>query len=309
MLVAAQITVDFIANIAGSHRIAYRLVGGVSYTFVYTNVLAIGPWTSEPIDVVVDDASYFDTQWEGYVQANCMDIYSLAGRSSWTVTYPSVTFPLKNAEFFVGLTGGKFTVKNPGLIVDTGNVTADSESDPLNTSYTVGAFIVGPTVPQQTDVLDLYDKLKALAPTNIIDLTVASISGSNIGGGLGVFTPGVYASTGSVNETVGGTITLNGAGTYVFNIAADFTTGNPLTMLLTNGALASKVYFVIGTVIAVSTMQTKDNNILKGNFFLGNGGLGINIGYINDIEGRLLTTTTEDIVLNGNASILYLPIA
>lgn len=218
-------------------------------------------------------------------------------------------YTLGLAANFTSLSGGTFTVSNPGLIDPTGDVTATSNVNPANTTFGTGSFIVGPTAGETAAVLALYNQLAALVATDPIDLSTGNIGDSNIGYGLGVFVPGVYKSTAAVSVVAGKTITLSGEGDYVFNIANALTTGANVNIVLTNGAVASRVFFVVSTVLAGQAFTSGATNTLKGNFIVGNGAGNIVIGATNSIEGRLLTTATQPIVIDGTASGLYLPIA
>jgi hypothetical protein len=71
-------------------------------------------------------------------------------------------------------------------------------------------------------------------------------------------TPGVYkaaSGTFTLAQSGNGTVTLNGAGTYVFQTATTLTTGagGIPTMTLENGALASNVYFVVGSSATINS--------------------------------------------------------
>jgi hypothetical protein len=62
-------------------------------------------------------------------------------------------------------------------------------------------------------------------------------------GAVGVYTPGVYCVTGASNAVVGGTITLNGGGTYIFRMDGALTTGANSIVTLAGGASACDVWW------------------------------------------------------------------
>jgi hypothetical protein len=87
--VPATITVNFIANYAGNHRIAYRpvVVPSVPYSFVTTPCVGGGTPCSGTIAITVDNETCDNVVYEGYVQAECELEISVNGRIPWTVTF------------------------------------------------------------------------------------------------------------------------------------------------------------------------------------------------------------------------------
>jgi len=93
------------------------------------------------------------------------------------------------------------------------------------------------------------------AYTYLRGLTSTAISATLDGQTL---TPGVYReSTGTFNLAASGngTLTLNGAGVYVFNAASTLTTGagGIPTIVLENGATASNVYWTTGSSATINS--------------------------------------------------------
>jgi len=62
-------------------------------------------------------------------------------------------------------------------------------------------------------------------------------------GPVGVYTPGVYCVSGAASIGGGGTITLNGAGTYIFRMDGELTTSANSVVVLANGASACDVWW------------------------------------------------------------------
>jgi hypothetical protein len=149
-------------------------------------------------------------------------------------------------------------------------------------------------------VLAKKNVLKVLPGTAII--TPAALESDNYGSGAGVFTPGVYTTASAIGVTASGTITLSGEGDYVFvSTGGAITFGANVTIVLTNGATASRVFW-----IANNAITTGANDILKGNFMAGAAGA-ITVGSTNDIEGRLLSPVA--ITVDGTSTHIYLPVA
>jgi len=88
MLTPATITVNFIGNYAGLHRICWRQCGVGSY--VCTNIVECeggGNPCSAVISVMLDPESCDPVCFEGYIQATCNAIDSPTGQVPFTVTY------------------------------------------------------------------------------------------------------------------------------------------------------------------------------------------------------------------------------
>jgi Ice-binding-like/IPTL-CTERM motif len=113
----------------------------------------------------------------------------------------------------------------------------------------------------------------------------------------GTFPPGCYSSGGAMSVTVSTTVTLNGAGVYVFRPGGALNTGANSNVILANGACASDVFWAplpigattIGANAALSPTPTFVGNILDA--------AGITIGHFANVTGRALafggTVTTD----------------
>jgi hypothetical protein len=104
------------------------------------------------------------------------------------------------------------------------------------------------------------------------------VTGANLG--TTTKTPGTYSSSSTLVWS-SGNLTLNGAGEYIFLAATSMTTAAGVTLLLTNGATADKVYFVTGTFITFGA-----NNTQAGNFMAGSA---ITTASNTVLTGRLIT--------------------
>lgn len=115
------------------------------------------------------------------------------------------------------------------------------------------------------DAASLYAQLTALTPTYSFTGVSVALDTVNVGNGAGVFTPGIYnaITTGEYGTTTaGGTITLSGAGDYVFVFAtagAYITFGAGTNISLVNGATAARVFWVIS-----GALTTGANTAFKG---------------------------------------------
>lgn len=117
----------------------------------------------------------------------------------------------------------------------------------------------------------------------------------------GTFTPGCYKSDTSMSIALGSTVTLDGAGTYIFKSGGALTTGDDSQIVLDGGASACDVFWapVGGTTIGAYTGALPNPNYsFVGNIFRGDAaGLSITLGHFSTLLGRTLafgSTVTTD---------------
>jgi hypothetical protein len=141
-------------------------------------------------------------------------------------------------------------------------------------------------------VIDLqaaYDQLNAIVVTNA---THAAVFGNGE-----TLTAGVYSVAAAAS--MAGTLTLDGQNNpnavFIFKIGAAFNTGAGTTVLLTNGASACNVFWVVEAAIGLGAI-TK----IKGTLLSHGAAVGAGAGCI--IDGRMLTTagaiTSDNLTLN-----------
>jgi len=115
----------------------------------------------------------------------------------------------------------------------------------------------------------------------------------------GTIPPGCYSSGGAMNVTATTTVTLSGAGVYVFRPGGALTTGANSRVVLAGGACANDVFWApgaaatLGANAALSATPTFVGNILTA--------AGISIGQFANLEGRALafggTVTTNAVTI------------
>jgi hypothetical protein len=167
-------------------------------------------------------------------------------------------------------------ITNTGLSFFTGDV------DTATSTYTAG----GATVIGQIHVADQV----ALNAQTTLALTIATLqaftatrdlSGTDLGGL--VLTSGVYSFSGSAGLT--GTLTLNGPGTYIFQIVSTLITATNAAVVLTNGAAPCNVYWVVGSSVTLAGPTTFFGTILASTSIGQTGAAG------TTVTGRLLANT------------------
>lgn len=99
-------------------------------------------------------------------------------------------------------------------------------------------------------------------------------------GVVGVYVPGIYCITGAASIGGGGTITLTGAGTYVFRMTGALTTSANSIVAAAGGASACKVWWTPGAATTLGANSTFGGTDIDAS--------GINIGNLVIWTGRAL---------------------
>jgi hypothetical protein len=195
--------------------------------------------------------------------------------------------PLGTAANFAVLAGS--TVTNTGNTVIAGNVGVSPGSAitgfppgtvvPPATTYAADAT----AATAQNDLTTAYNNAAGQMPTEVL-------TGQNLGGlTLG---PGVYFFSSSAQLT--GTLTLNGAGFYIFQIGSTLTTASGAIVQAINGAQAANIFWQVGSSATLGSGTTFIGNILAL--------VSITNNSSGTVAGRLLArngaVTLADIALN-----------
>lgn len=112
-------------------------------------------------------------------------------------------------------------------------------------------------------------------------------------GPLGIYTPGIYCVTGAADIGGGGTVTLDGAGTYVFRTSGALTTSANSVVSLINGASACDVFWTPGAATTLGANSSFAGTDIDD--------AGITVGDVSTWIGRALafggTVTTAGITI------------
>ncbi len=186
-----------------------------------------------------------------------------------STTYAATTPSLGAAATF-GILGSTYTNTVGGTTIngDLGYTTGPAVAPTVN-----GTTYIAPNATYTqagTDQGTALTNLNSQACTSLGAIVTLS----------GTYTPGCYSSTGAMNIALGTTVTLNGAGTYIFRPAGAFTTGANSIVSLTGGASASDVFW---TPTAATTLGA--NTTFKGTVI---DAAGITIGSTVAWTGRAL---------------------
>jgi LPXTG-motif cell wall-anchored protein len=128
----------------------------------------------------------------------------------------------------------------------------------------------------------------------VIDLATDTTHGA-----VGVYTPGVYCISGAASIGGGGTITLNGSGTYIFRMDGALTTSANSVVVLANGASACDVWWTPTQATTLGANTTFVGTDIDAS--------GITIGSNINWTGRALAfggtvSTTVDTISGGSCS-------
>ncbi|MDZ7810749.1 MAG: ice-binding family protein [Arhodomonas sp.] len=176
----------------------------------------------------------------------------------------------------------------------TGDVCYTTEPAALGSITISGATETPCSSDKDTDQNAVLAELDAQSCTSLgsgaVELNAISIGG----GPPGVFPPGCYSSGGAMNITTGTTVTLSGAGVYIFRPGGAFTQAADSNVVAAGGACENDVFW---TPTGATTIGANANSV--GNIFRGTAdGLSITFGDSSSLVGRALaygsTVTTAN---------------
>jgi hypothetical protein len=189
----------------------------------------------------------------------------------------AVTFGVLSAD---GISGTGTVSGNVGTAAGTiGSVTA-------TTGYTVYSPGDAAVTTALTDLNTAYTNAAGRTADAVLSVTIYDL-GSN------TKTPGVYEI--GTDAAMTGTLTLNGAGIYIFQIGGNLTTATNSIVSLTNGAQWSDVFWQVGSSATLGTNSAFEGTIMA------NTSIQVNSGAT--MSARLLAgavSATGAVALNGN---------
>jgi hypothetical protein len=166
--------------------------------------------------------------------------------------------PLGTAGNFAVLAAS--SISNTGSSLFTGNVGISANSLASITGFPPG-FVVPPSTIQGEDATTeaAQNDLTTAYNDAMMELPVTSdLSGHDLGGmTLG---PGIYKFDSSAQLT--GTLTLSGAGFYIFQIGSTLTTASAAAVVAINGADAADIFWQVGSSATLGTTTSFIGNIL-----------------------------------------------
>jgi len=155
------------------------------------------------------------------------------------------------------------TITNTGATTITGDLGLAPGTSVTGAPTVIGASHINDqdAIDAQTDLTTAYNSAAGFAFTT--DLTGQDLGGMTL-------TPGVYKF--DVNAPLTGQLTLDGAGTYIFQVGSTLVTSAGSLIVLTNGATADNVFFTVGSSATLGLGSTFNGVILAVASITHNGG-------------------------------------
>lgn len=162
----------------------------------------------------------------------------------------------------------------------------------VHTNYGGGA----PYSTAGTDQGTAWSSLNSQFLASCTSLGAGAVNLDNVTGHVtGVYTPGCYSSGGAMNITTGQTVTLNGAGTYIFRANGALTTQANASVVVTGGASACDVFWIPTAATTIGADTAFKGTVIDD--------AGITIGDTVNWIGRALSFASTVTTPNTNAVI------
>ena len=187
-----------------------------------------------------------------------------------------------------GILSSTFT-RNSGVTAITGNAGYTTLSGGGTDTVSGTTYVPAPAQTGTDQATALSALALASQPCTFTFTGALHLASDTTHGPIGIYTPGVYCSTGDMDIDGGGTITLNGNGTYIFRSDGAFNSTANSIVALTGDASACDVFW---TPTAATTLGANST-------FIGTDidNAGITVGSTTSWTGRALdfaTTVTTD---------------
>ena len=163
---------------------------------------------------------------------------------------------LASADAFAILASS--TVTNSGATVITGGNLGLYPGTSV-TGFPPGV-VVPPAVQHITDQIANQAEIDAMTAWNVYKNLAPGTVISELAGQ--VLTPGTYTAASTLDLSVGGVLTLSGNGNFIFQVGSALTINVGASVVLTNGALAQNVIWVVGSSATIGTSAVMVGDII-----------------------------------------------
>jgi hypothetical protein len=208
-----------------------------------------------------------------------------APKATLAATSPNLgsdsSYAVVSSTYTNSLNAGLETALNGDICYTTGSATA-----PVSISGTTVVACPSATgTDQDLALANINAQANAVTCTNLGTDVVLS----------GTYAPGCYTASGTMDVVLNTTVTLSGAGTYIFRAGGALTTGANSQVLLSAGAAARDVFWASGGAVHLgANAATSPTPTFVGNIIAPSG---ITLGHFANFLGRALSfsgTVTTD---------------
>jgi type VI secretion system secreted protein VgrG len=194
------------------------------------------------------------------------------------------------AQSFAILGGTTVTANGTGSIV-TGDVGVSPGTS--ITGFPAGATVVPPFSTHSNDGAAIAAQTSTTALyTDLATRGGATPLAAELGGT--VRTPGVYAFSSTANIASNTTLTLSGAGIYIFQVGSSITANVGSNVVLLNGATACNVFWQVTAAATLNGVNFSGTVVAQAAVTLGVGAA---------LSGRALTTALGGVTLSGGNTV------
>jgi hypothetical protein len=203
---------------------------------------------------------------------------------------PASAQSLGAAQSFAVLGGSGVTAAGTGSVVD-GNVGVSPGTS--ITGFPAGATTVPPfTFTNANNSAAMMAQASATALYIALGTGTATPIGAQLAGAsLG---PGIYSFSTAADLAANGTLTLSGAGTYIFRVGSALTANVGSSVLLLNGATACNVFWQVFSAATLNGVTFAGTVVSQA---------GISLGPGASLTGRALATASGPVTLAGGNTI------
>jgi len=156
-----------------------------------------------------------------------------------------------------------FAILGASTVTNAGNSVVTGANIGISPGTSLTGFPPGVLTAPATEQLGNPTASQAQADASTAFTSYQGLSGAvSIGPSMDAmtFTPGLYKATTTLNLSAGATVTLNGSGTYIFQIGTGLNVSG--TVVLTGGATAGNVIWVVGSSAVLSGTSAVSGNIV-----------------------------------------------